>query len=416
MFVRVLSGLIASVAFLSPALLAAPQPVISNGASDAGHGSKAPFTYAVYGDAPYGVNPTDTSETDATPGFIAAVNADSLVSGVVHVGDIHSGSQYCTKEYDEQISGLWTAFADPLVYTPGDNEWADCHKKKEGGGTFNINTGVIDYVLGADGQPVNYAKGNPAANLDLVRSTFFSQAGQTLGSGSLKVTTQAKAYDRRHPEDRAFVENVRWTKNHVVFVTINVPGGSNLISDPWYGAPETTEQSQLRAALAGAATRWITAAFQEARDSDAAGVVIVDQADMWDLDGNPAGTAHLAAFEPIIQTIANQAKAFGNPVLMLNGDSHVYRSDNPLAQGAPCTGDDEGGVNICTSPVHNAAAGSTLEAWNSHPAYNVANFHRVVVHGSTIPLEYLRLTVDPKAHYASTDTTFGIFSWQRVTH
>jgi len=39
------------------------------------HGS---FTYAVYGDAPYGVNPTDTSETEATPAFIDAVNADPM--------------------------------------------------------------------------------------------------------------------------------------------------------------------------------------------------------------------------------------------------------------------------------------------------------------------------------------------------
>ena len=100
---------------------------------------------------------------------------------------------------------------------------------------------------------------------------------------------------------------------------------------------------------------------------------------------------------------------------MLNGDSHVYQTDNPLVQGAACTGDDENGVNICASDVHNALLDSTRQAWNSHPSYDVANFHRVVVHGSTTPLEYLRLTIDPKAHNASTATTFGIFSWQRLT-
>ncbi|GAA1960749.1 hypothetical protein [Microbacterium deminutum] len=416
MYTRVLGGLVAAIAFLSPAVLPAVHSADSTRPGDAGHSKHAPFTYAVYGDAPYGTSPTDTSETDATPAFIAAVNADPLVSGVLHVGDIHSGSQYCTQSYDQQIYDLWTAFADPMVYTPGDNEWADCHKKKEGGGAYNATTGAIDYVLGADGQPVDYAKGDPAANLGLVRSIFFAQPGHTLGSDSLRVTSQATAYDRRHPEDRAFIENVRWTRNDVVFVTINVPGGSNLIGDPWYGVPaETAQQAQLRAALTGAATRWITAAFEEARHSRAAGVVIVDQADMWDVDGNPAGTAHLSNFEPIIKTIADQTKAFRRPVLMLNGDSHVYRSDNPLLQGAPCTGDDENGGSICTSDVHNAILGSTREAWNSHPSYHVPNFHRIVVHGSTTPLEYLRLTVDPKAHNASTDTTFGIFSWARVT-
>ena len=48
------------------------------------------------------------------------------------------------------------------------------------------------------------------------------------------------------------------------------------------------------------------------------------------------------------------------------------------------------------------------------PGYDVANFHRVVVHGSTSPLEWLKLTVDPKAHNATGPTTFGPFSWQRM--
>jgi hypothetical protein len=422
MYTRLLRVLTA-LAIALPAVGAA-QPVYASGGGDDSQGAdanaqqnrSAPLTYAVYGDAPYGTSPTDTTETDATPAFIAAVNADPLVSGVVHLGDIHSGSQYCTQVYDKQIYDLWTAFADPLVYTPGDNEWADCHKKKQGGGAYNATTGTIDYVLGADGQPVDYAKGDPAANLDLVRSTFFSHPGATLGSGTLKVLSQAIAYDRRYPADKKFVENVLWTKNHVVFVTINVPGGSNNVGDPWYGTPtETAQQADLRNALTGAATRWIREAFAWARVSGAAGVVVIDQADMWDIDGNPAGASHLMNYEPILKTLADQTKAFRRPVLMLNGDSHVYRSDNPLQQGAACAGDPADGTSVCTSGVHNVPIGSTLEAWNSHPYYDVANFHRVVVHGSTLPLEYLQLTVDPAAKHPTTDTSFGIFSWTRIT-
>jgi hypothetical protein len=74
---------------------------------------------------------------------------------------------------------------------------------------------------------------------------------------------------------------------------------------------------------------------------------------------------------------------------MLNGDSHEYRSDNPLA------------------------AGDALHFM--HPAYDVANFHRIVVHGSTFPLEYLRLTVDPRADAANGAEAFGPFRWERVT-
>jgi len=415
MFTKAMTCAAAVALVLIPSMSATASDAGPNGLANGKGHEGTPFSYAVYGDAPYGTSPADTSETDATPGFIAAVNADPSVGAVVHLGDIHSGSQYCTAAYDQQIRDLWSGFADPMIYTPGDNEWADCHKKKEGGGVYNPATGQIDHVLGADGQPVNYAGGDPIANLDLVRSIFFDKAGKTLGSGKLNVTSQAKAFDRAHPGDQQFVENVMWSQGGIQFVTINVPGSSNMIADPWFGAPaETAAQAQEREQLTGADVRWIQAAFAQAGKDKAAGVVIIDQADMWDIDSNPTGAAHLTNFEPLVKTIADETKAFGNPVLMLNGDSHVYRSDNPLQQGAPCTGDIENGHDVCVSPIHDAAIGSSLESWNAHPFYDVPNFHRVVVHGSTVPLEYLRLTVDTSVDRPASDTAFGPFSWARV--
>src|SRR5690348_3118784 len=166
-------------------------PLAAHAAAGGKTSTQGSFTYAVYGDAPYGVNPTDTSETDATPAFVQAVNADPDVSTVVHVGDIHSGKQYCTEAYDRRIADLWSHFADPMVYTPGDNEWTDCHKPAEGGGTYNRTTGQIDLVKDAQGNPLDYAGGKPVRNLDLVRSIFFPQPGATLGSGSLHTVSQA---------------------------------------------------------------------------------------------------------------------------------------------------------------------------------------------------------------------------------
>jgi hypothetical protein len=87
--------------------------------------------YAVYGDAPYGTTPSDTAEFQATPAFIGSINADPDVSLVAHVGDIHSGKQYCTEAYDRSIADLWRSYQDPLIYTPGDNEWSDCLKAKQ---------------------------------------------------------------------------------------------------------------------------------------------------------------------------------------------------------------------------------------------------------------------------------------------
>ena len=91
---------------------------------------------------------------------------------------------------------------------------------------------------------------------------------------------------------------------------------------------------------------------------------------------------------------------------MFNGDSHIYRSDNPLAPGAACV----------TEPTSGAPAlPCKNDDWLSHPFYNVSNFHRVVVHGSTFPLEWLKLTIDTRANAPAGDTAIGPFSWKRMT-
>ena len=362
-------------------LIAVLSPV-AVGSADA---PKHRTTIAVYGDAPYGTTPTDTTETAATPGFIAAVNADPDVELVVHVGDIHSGKQYCTEAYDRTIADLWTSFKDPLIYTPGDNEWTDCHKSAEGGGVYNATTGQIDFVLDAAGQKVDYAGGDPVANLALLRSIFFQRPGRTLGGGNKLVLSQATLFDPRHPSDRKYVENVMWEQNRVLFVTLNLPGGSNNDQDVWYGAPtESSAQARERSERSGADLRWLDAAFLVARATGLRGLVIVAQADMWDAE---KGAAHQAGYEPFVKSIATNALAFGEPVLLLNGDSHVYRSDNPL---------------LATDPLN-----------FMHPGYDVPNFHRIVVHGSTLPLEYLKLTIDPSTNAPNGSDAFGPFSWQR---
>ena len=344
-------------------------------------------TIAVYGDAPYGTTPTDTAEFDATPAFIAAINADPDVSLVLHVGDIHSGKQFCTEAYDRSIFELWKAFDDPLVYTPGDNEWTDCNKAGEGGGAYDAATGQIDFVLDPNGVPVDYAKGDPIANLALVRSIFFAQPGLSLGQHKRLLLSQAFLPQPFHPSDAKLVENVIFEQSQVLFVTIDLPGGSNDDSDVWYGAP-TASDAQLEevAERDGADLRWLDVAFALAKLGRLKAVVIQAQADMWDPE---KGAAHQANYEPYVKSIVEHTLDFGGPVLLLNGDSHVYLSDNPLAAADP--------LNF----IH-----------SGYP--DVPNFHRIVVHGSTFPLEYLKLHVDPSANAPEGPDAFGPFSWTRV--
>jgi hypothetical protein len=349
-------------------------------------GPATPSVLAAYGDAPYGTTPTDDAETLATPAFIANVNADPDVSLVIHVGDIHSGKQYCTQAYDETVFNLWTAYVDPLVYTPGDNEWTDCHKVAEGGGAYNATTMTIDYVKDTMGNPVDYASGDPIANLALVRSLFFPTAGQSLGTNKRQVLSQAQVLDAAHPGDAAYIENVMWEQSNVLFVAINLPGGSNNDQDVWYGAPTATAaQTQEAADRTGADLRWLDLAFAQAQADGVAAVAIIAQADMWDPE---KGAAHQTGYEPFVMNVAAYATVFGKPVLMFNGDSHVYQTGNPMDPTDP--------------------------GYSMHPGYNVPNFHRIVVHGSTTPLEWLKVTIDPSVNAPQGPNAFGPFAWTRM--
>ena len=62
------------------------------------------------------------------------------------------------------------------------------------------------------------------------------------------------------------------------------------------------------------------------------GVVIAAQADMWDPE---KGAAHQTGYEPFVASIASHTTSFGKPVLMFNGDSHVYQSGQPARPGRP---------------------------------------------------------------------------------
>ena len=147
----------------------------------------------------------------------------------------------------------------------------------------------------------------------------------------MEVTSQARSYDREHPADKAYVENVMWEQSDVLFVTVNIPGGSNNDTDPWFGNPITAAQTQEVAERTAADIRWLDAAFAQARRHKDVAVVIQTQADMWDADGK--APSHLQAYAPLVDTIATLTASFAKPVLLFNGDSHEYRSDNPLSPG-----------------------------------------------------------------------------------
>jgi len=310
-------------------------------------GSKEAYTLAVIGDFPYG--PAKFAEM---PDLFALINNDPKVDLVVHLGDIKAGSSSpCSDEYYASIRAGFDLLKDPLVYTPGDNEWVDCHVASKNNGLYT-----------------------PTERLQAVRTLFFPVAGQTLGGRKKQVLSQAD-----DPANAAYVENVMWMESQVVFATFNVQGsnddlaawGSPLPSD----AANYPSQSQERAARVQANSAWLEKTFALARDNDASGVVLMLQADMWD------ATAALSGFDEFVKHIGNLAASFQKPVLILEGDSHAFRVDQPFTPASPL--------------------------FALHASTPVApNVTRLVVEGSAGRTEYVRLTVDPKQG--------GLFSWDRV--
>lgn len=300
--------------------------------------SAAALTLAVIGDTPYG-----DEQIAAFPALVDEVNRDRHVEIVLHLGDIQTGKSPCTNAYLKRARELFDSFADPFVYTPGDNEWTDCHLPRAGGHV-------------------------PTDRLAALRRTLYPARGETLGRRTRRLRTQAD-----EPGFGAYVENQSWTEAGVVFSTVHVVGSDNGLA-PWFGNRETAAQSAERRAeydaRLEAALAWLDRTFATARSTDAAGVVVAWHADTF-------GDAPSQGFDAIVARLAERARAFDGPVLLLEGDSHTYLVDRPLGAGSPAHG------------VRTAAR----------------NVTRIVVQGATAS-EWLRLSVDPSDP--------DVFSWTRV--
>lgn len=357
----------AAAAALAAALASTASLADQNG-NRADSESLRPLTLAVFGDWPYSQYLLDNAHL-----LENSVNNDRDVDVVVHIGDLHSGSMPCTSAgilppiatsnpgWNAAVFHEFQQFDAPVVYTPGDNEWADCHKSKQ------------------------FSSGAPLKELASVRSLFFAKPGTTLGRHEQRVLSQRDYFDATFPADSQFVENVVWMGSKVVFVTLNIPGGSNDDTSAWSGifadpAAQLQEATDRRAAN----LRWLQSAFDVARREHARAMVVAVQADMWDPEALAAGGAGLDQYTPFVARLADLSVSFGRPVLLLNGDTHLYGTDRPLADPTSTTG-----------LIHHTQA--------------VPNLTRIVVQGSTNdPGEWLRLTIDPR--------TKSVFSWENVVY
>jgi len=164
-----------------------------------------------------------------------------------------------------------------------------------------------------------------------------------------------------------------------------VPGSNNGLQ-PWTGlgltAP-TVEQETAVTDRTNADIALLRQAFAEAKEREDRGVVVMQQADMFDPTYVPTW-GDIGAFQPWVQALIDEASRFAGPVYLLDGDSHVYHTDKPLADGSPW---------LTTYAVSGSAD----------------NLTRVTVDGSSNNKDWLKVTVNKPGASA-------LLTWQRVPY
>jgi len=219
----------------------------------------------------------------------------------------------CVEESYKRVLASFQRVRHPFVFTPGDNDWTDCHYLKS-------------------------VKVNPLDALTTVRKMFFPP-GRSLGQRTIAVESQAS-----DPAHAKFVENLRWSLGGVTFATAHIVGSNDNLGR----TPEMDAEHRERKA---ANLAWIRAAFAKARTDGSRGLVLMVQANpgfenYWPASGPaspksryfgpfvgrgnvppvPAG----AAFGDYVALLAEELESYDRPVAFLQGDTHLFRIDKPL--------------------------------------------------------------------------------------
>ncbi len=221
--------------------------------------------FGLIGDTPY-----NDAEVVLLDRVIDEMNAHPLAF-VVHVGDITSGRGPCTDEWLEARKRQFTRWRAPLVVLPGDNDWTDCHR-----------TGF-----------------DPMERLAKWRTLFCTDPA------GLRLERQPGPY----------CEHVRWEKDGVLFVAVNVQGSNNNLGRT--PAMDAEHAERMLAVLA-----WLD--DSAARVTRALVVLMQANPDFEGTMRRPKGAVD--GFTSLRQWLANARR----PLVLVHGDTHQWRDDEPL--------------------------------------------------------------------------------------
>jgi hypothetical protein len=238
-----------------------------------------PFSFGAFGDTPY-----FAFEEVRLEKLIPEMNARPLVF-VLHVGDIKSSHDHCDDRIYQRRKRLFDTIKHPFLITPGDNDWTDCHRKSSG-------------------------EFDPIDRLHHFREVFYRDEPAI-----------AVEHQSAQPQFVEYVENLRFVREGVLFMTVHVIGSNN-------NRGRTDEADEEYAKRNAADLHWLHASFALARERNLRGVVLAWHADAH-LESS-AGRQTRSGFGDVIAALREETKAFGRPVLLIHGDSHTYLFDHPL--------------------------------------------------------------------------------------
>jgi len=244
------------------------------------------FSFVAIGDAPY--REAHFAHVERLIGRINSIKP----AFTLHVGDIKSGTSACDDAALTRMRDMFDTFDQPLVYTPGDNEWTDCHRASNG-------------------------SHDPIERLATLRRTFYAQPG-SLGRTRMRLERQSDqaGFDK-------FVENARWERSGVVFATAHIVGSNNNLQRNQAAVAEYLERNAANLA-------WIDTTFARAIETGARAVVIAFQGDpIW----NASSEDRRSGFTDTVRALKAHSVRFGRPVLIVHGDLHRFIVDKPLYEG-----------------------------------------------------------------------------------
>jgi len=299
----------------------------------------AKFHFAVIGDMPYTPASGDRQVYPAPPyeRLIKAVN-DDRAKFTVHIGDIKGGATRCEDEVYVKNLEYFNSFQRPLIFTPGDNEWTDCHRD---------TNGIFD----------------PMQRLEFLRATFYTD-DKSLGKRKMELSRQSS-----FPGFSKFRENAIWKMGAVLFVALHQPGSNNNLGRLTGEFPDLTNTEYTERNRANMA--WLDRAFElAAADSKIKGVAIFSQANPFERFLETATPPYASSgYADFIANLRGKVQSSGKQVVYFGGDTHYFRIDKPL-------------TNTFPSPTQLTTAGTRL-----------MNFTRVEVFAQN-EVHYLLVKVD----------------------